>query len=429
MGAGRDPMPGLSSPSLRQLLLLRVAALGGLLAGAVANRLALGAPLPVLPTAVVIAAVAAITALAWWRHRPEGAAGQRMVVGQLLVDVVALTLLLWLTGGSSNPFAPLYLLPVTVAAAALRPLQTWLVAGAAAAGYTALMFLPQGGHPLPHGDHRFAGHLWGMWFGFLLAAGLVALFVARIGRALRARDQALAEARERALEAGRLLALGTLAAGTAHELGTPLATMAVLAGELRDELGADASVARRLDLLRSQIDRCKETLARMATHAGEAPAGGGRALPLPQYLDEVLDEWRRLRPQARVSIQLDGAGSPLVVADRTLTQAIVNVLNNAADASGADDALVEVRARWDAGALDLAVRDHGPGLSPALAGQIGNAFVSTKEPGRGMGLGLYLARLTLARLGGEIELQNAPGDGALARIRLPLARLAAVRPA
>lgn len=415
------PSPEVARLCLQPLLALRVVAFGILLFVIVATDLAIDAPLPLAPLAAVILAVAGLTLWGWRAARERVITGRTLLV-QLLADVCALAVLVWLTGGASNPFVSLLLLPVTVAAAALSTGATWVVTGAAVAAYTALMLLPDGGHAHP-GDTRFTLHLWGMWLGFVVSAGLVACFVARIGATLRARERALADARARALEADRALALGTLAAGTAHELGTPLATIAVLATELAEE-SADADQRRRLAILREQVERCKQTLARMTANAGQAQADTGRRVALDEFLEEVIAECRRLRPdvQLRVDRHADGPAPP-VVADRTLVQAVVNVLANAADASPEH---VELHARWNAERLRIDVRDRGPGLAPALRGHAGEPFVTTKAPGRGLGLGLYLARAALARIGGSLELRDAPDRGVFAHIELPLAPLAAI---
>jgi two-component system sensor histidine kinase RegB len=272
-----------------------------------------------------------------------------------------------------------------------------------------------------HAAGAFELHIWGMWYGFLLSAVLVALFVARIGTTLRAHDRALAEAREQAVRNEQWLALGTLAAGTAHELGTPLSTMAVISADLADELRDDPDLVEPLGVLRSQVDRCKGILSRMAMDAGELRADAGRRIALDDYLAALLAEWRAVRPSARVSAEWHGTDpAPQIVADRALTQAIHNILHNAADAS---PEAVEVQASWDATALNIEVYDHGAGLAQASENRIGAPLVSGKGDSGGLGLGLLLARTVLERLGGRVELSPRQPAGVRARITLPLASL------
>ena len=315
---------------------------------------------------------------------------------------------------------------MTIATATLPPRLSWWVAGTAASCYTLLMFVPMPAAMAHHGGDAFAFHIWGMWYGFLLSAVLVTLFVARIGATLRDHGQALAEAGERAVRDEQCLALGTLAAGTAHELGTPLSTMAVIAADLADEWQDTPDLAERLGVLRSQVERCKGILGRMAMDAGDLRADAGRRMALDAYLGELLDDWQALRPRVQVQAACSGPSpAPQIVAERALTQAIQNILNNAADAS---PQAVAVTAIWDATHLDVEVQDQGAGLAPSLAGRIGEPLGSASTGQGGLGLGLYLARTVLERLGGRVDLSPGQPSGVRAHIRLPLAPILAPIP-
>ena len=295
------------------------------------------------------------------------------------MDLVTLTASLGIAGGSSNPLVSLLLLPVTIATATLPPRLSWWVAGTAASCYTLLMFVPMPAAMAHHGGDAFAFHIWGMWYGFLLSAVLVTLFVARIGGTLRDHDQALAEARERAVRDERCLALGTLAAGTAHELGTPLPTMAVIAADLADEWQDTPDLAERLGVLRSQVERCKGILGRMAMDAGDLRADAGRRMALDAFLGELLEDWQALRPGVQVKAGWSRPSpAPQIVAERALTQAIQNILNNAADAS---PQAVAVTATWDATHLDIEVQDQGPGWSRPWRGASASLW-ARPGPGR-----------------------------------------------
>ena len=305
--------------------------------------------------------------------------------------MLALSVLIYYTGGPVNPFISLFLLPIVFAAATLPLRTTSVVALMAGGSYTALMFFyqPLSSHQQHLSSHQqhlhgMGLHLWGMWYGFLISAGCVALFVARIARSLRQRDRDLAAAREQALEAERAIALGTLAAGTAHELGTPLATIAILAKDLETDLRGQADQHAAVVTLRAQVARCKESLARLAADAGALPADSGHSLDAERFLRSLLEEWQRSRLPVSLDARIEGSGvPPQIVADRTLHQALFNVLNNAADASGAR---VEVTAGWTADLLWLQVRDDGPGVAETVRERIGREVVSTKGE-RGMGLG------------------------------------------
>ncbi len=405
----------LTSLCLRYLLLLRTFAMGVQIAALIAAHMFLHAPLPWPPIIGVMLLLAAVTLFSWRGVAARRPVPEAEVLCQLFLDIGALTALLYFTGGSWNPFVSLFLLPVTVAAATLRPAYTWLLVACAAACYTALMFLHQHTLHWVHEDDHYSPHLWGMWFGFLLSAVVVAYFVARIGATLRAHDRELAEARQ-------WLALGSLAAGTCHELGTPLSTMAVLAKDLQRERQGDPGLVDGLRVLRGQIDRCKDILSRMSAQSGQAQALGGGRVDVDRYLAQLVDEWRILRPDPEVSVQLRGPQPPpCIIADRTLSQAIMNVLHNAADAS---PGRVEIEGRWDESELKVLIRDEGGGLPPGIAARVGRAFVTTKP--HGLGMGLPLAHLALKRLGGRLVLrERAAGRGVVAEISLPLKTLLA----
>ena len=381
-------------------------------------------PFPFTSVGIVLIALGLFTFTSWKWTNDGKTISDKFVFIQLLVDIFALSALLYLTGGSSNPFVSLFMLPVTFAAAMLRPAYIWIVAGTAIACYTFLMYFFQPMMIWMHHGHGFTLHVWGMWAAFLLSAGLVAYFVSRIGNTLKARDQLLANAREHALESEKLVALGTLAAGTAHELGTPLATIAILSKELeKATIDENPRVSKKMGLLRSQVSRCKEILSRMAASTGQSRADSGKPVSVDQYLEDMLEEWLETRPEVAVESNFSGTQpAPEIIADRTITQAILNILNNAADASSEQ---IKIDAQWDSENLTIQVHDKGEGLPAGLEDKLGKEpFVSTKSPEKGLGLGLYLAKTTLARLGGNIHLENRnDGSGVTAKITLPLREL------
>ena len=410
--------------NLRRLLLLRSVAIGGWLVAVIMGSYGLDTVEFLLPVGIVIAVWSAFNMASWRRLGAARDVTHGEFFTQLLVDVAALTVLLYFTGGSTNPFTMLYLLPLTVAAAVLSGRYTWRLAVVTVVCYTLLLFYYV---PLPlmvnAGREEFGLHVLGMWSGFMLSAGLIAYFVVKMGATLRERDRILAEAREKALRDERLVALGTLAAGAAHELGTPLGTMAVLTKELEHEYGDAIDLADRLRTLRDQIDRCKNVLSVLSASAGQVRAESGQRLPLDQYLERIVAEWRSIRPTAALECLWEGTEpAPHIVAERTLTQAITNVLNNAADASPHS---VRVAARWDAVQWVIEIHDRGEGLSDAASAHAGKSIFTTKQEGQGLGLGLFLAHSTITRFGGSVHLFNRDGGGACTRIILPLTKLSA----
>jgi two-component system sensor histidine kinase RegB len=377
--------------------------------------------LPVFPMLSVICLLVLVNGWTWWRAHGGATIVDMEFFGQLSIDILGLAAVLYLSGGATNPFAWLFLLPLMIAAAVLPAYMVWALTILAIACYSLLMFyfVPFG---IVHAyqDHYFIQHIFGMWFGFIMSALLVALFVARMATTLRHRDQLLARAREQYLRDEQLVALGTLATGAAHELGTPLATMAVLVGEL-ERTDFDDSIRRKLKILSDQILRCKKALSVISASAGEVQAEGGGLAPVTMFLDRVVKEWQNQRLDGRIRVQtMPGPAGAHILDEYTLKQALINLLNNAADASPEN---VMLEAAWDERVLTVGIFDRGPGLYSKVASRIAAPITSNKE--YGMGLGLFLTHATIQRLGGEIDLLRREGGGICTRIRFPLANLSA----
>ena len=422
-----------STKNLKRLLVLRNIEILGQILAVLGVRYGLDTHLPLAPMLAVTAFLAAANALTWWRLRQAWPVADAEFFAQLLADVLALTALLFFSGGSTNPFVSLYLLPLTIAAAVLPARYTWATAVLTVACYTLLLFvyiplpLPgeicsteATGHMHLGGEDDFGRHVLGMWFNFVLSAGLISFFVVKMAGSIRERDRQLAEAREQSLRDERIVALGTLAAGAAHELGTPLATMAVITRELQHEHTGDPELSGSLDLLRAQVESCKRILSNMLASAGQARVEHAGRQTADGFLAGLLDSWQLMRPEVVVSADWQSPRpAPEIVADETLAQAVMNLLNNAADAS---PQAVEIAARWDDKALTLEIRDRGPGLTPEVAARAGEAFFTTKG-GEGFGLGLFLTNATIERFGGKVQMFNREGGGACVQVILPLAYL------
>lgn len=411
-----------SATNLRRLLLLRVLMVTGQLVTFAVVYFALHMDLPYAALLSVTTLYAIALALTWYRLRLPWPVSEAELFAQLLLDVIVLTMLLYLSGGSTNPFVMLYLLPLSLTAAALPGRFTWAMLGATTLCYTLLLIVYR---PLPdlHAEHSdaFTLHIVGMWLGFLLGAAIIAFFAVKMADTLRERDRLRAAMREQELRHERVLALGTLATGAAHELGTPLSTMAVLANELEGDEAQSVDAKNKLSILRAQIARCKEILGTLSTSAGTTRAEGGAGCQLDEYLRELTGRLEGLRPGVKISLSTEGAlPAPRLVIDHTLSQAILNVLNNAADASPED---IEVDVHWDEQRLEILICDRGPGVEPTFAATVGQDVVPPRDSTQGMGLGLFLAHTTVERLGGTIRLYNREGGGACTQLWLPLAPL------
>jgi two-component system sensor histidine kinase RegB len=402
-----------------RLFMLRNAEIMLIGLGIAATLLIFRVSLPLRPLLVIVALLVALNVYTLVRLRTGRLFSDAELFVQMLLDVVGLTGIFFHTGGASNPFIWFYLLPLMIAATILPRRYTWIMAGITVLCYSALFFIdtPINSEHARH-DSGFQTHVLGMWLGFVMSAGFVAVIIVGMAHSLRERDRRLAEAREQALQNERLVALGTLAAGTAHELGTPLGTMAILAAELANEYAGSEStdLKKKLDILNQQIGRCKEALSTLSDAAGADRAESGHPMPAAAYLREVIAEWQTQRPDADLLTDIQ---SPMpacdIIAERTLTQALINILDNAADAS---PGRVSLHASCNTHVLTVEIADRGPGLSDEIHDQLGRHPVTTKR--EGLGVGLYLAHATIQRLGGTLTIGNREHGGTLLTITLPL---------
>lgn len=412
------PLP-LSTPNrnLVRLTFVRGITWTGFLAAIIFGIEILGFQLSVTPVIGVIVAMGLINVASWWRlGRPRSVTDLEYLL-HLLADVAGLSLLFYYTGGATNPFISYYLVPVTIAAATLPWRHAWTIASAALASYTFLMLFYE---PVPQLSHAVVGpgislHVLGMWLNFGLSASLVTFFIYKMAHALRRRDLALSRTREAALRNEQVLAVATQAAGTAHELGTPLSTMAVLLAEMRRDAIDQPTLTDDIDLLRQQVDTCKARLQQLVANADRRRLAEPDSRPAVGWLEQVIQRWLVLRPDVTHQVEILGKrGTPILAVDATLEQALMNLLNNAADANP-DNIVISLD--WNADEVIIDIRDHGPGVAMSIADQLGDTFVSTKS--KGMGIGLFLTHATINRFGGGVSLYNHEEGGTLTEVKLP----------
>jgi two-component system sensor histidine kinase RegB len=401
----------------RRAVILRWWLLTAIMIAVSAAPTLLGIALPRAPMFAVVVLMAGFNGYVQWRARSdEQGVGASELFGQLCVDLVALTILLYLSGGAANPLISFLLVPVAVAALSLPGMLTALTALLAVALYSLLMwqFLP-----LSVGDAERAArlHLAGMWLTFVVSATMIAWFVARMTSSIRERDRRLAAARDQALRDERVVALGALAAGAAHELGTPLATIAVVVGELERDANLGADARNDLALVREQIGRCKGIVSSLAARAGTLRPEQLRVQDAGAWLRDVRRRWQAVRPRTNSRLTLEGDGGvPLIMTEPTLEQAVTNLLNNAADAS---DAKIDIKVVWDATKVRITIEDGGPGFPADVLHLAGREPLPARKGGAG--IGLLLAFSAVERLGGHILLDNMPEGGGRADIELPIA--------
>lgn len=414
--------------NFRWLLRLRWGAALGQLLLVLAVQAWLGLRLPVVALLLVIGAELLSNAVLsrWARGSPrllstqEGAENTIALV--MAADFVLLTVLFALSGGPNNPFSVLYLVEVTLAAVMLAPRRTWALMAFALGCFGTLFATPRfawlAAHGLSH-EQMMDLHIRGMWVAFGVAAAFIVVFVQRVTRALSERDAELASARQKAARRERLASLATLAAGAAHELSTPLSTIAVVAHELERQLAEAPEAAADARLIREEVKRCRDTLARMATDAGAPSGEGGSQEPLSCLVDEALAGLAG-REQVRVEAYGNLARRVPLLPLRALGRSAQALVRNALQASPAGTEVL-LRVEATAGVLRLEVRDRGQGIPAEVLSRVGEPFFTTREPGAGMGLGVFLARSLSEQLGGSFSLTSELGGGTRAVVQVPLA--------
>ncbi len=391
---------------------------------------------------LVIISICSVNLYTIMRLQTDEPVSELEIFSQLSVDVFALTALLYLTGGASNPIIWVFLLPLILTAIMLPQEYAWNMVILTCCMYTILIGynipLPSIEPQIPdpnllsretqvyihemREEQYFNLHIFGMWMGFVLSAGLVAYFVVELSKSLRERERNLADARENALRDERVISLGTLAASAAHDMGTPLGTMAILVNEVQLEYPKQrfADLHEKMQIMNQQINRCKEAISVLSASAGEMRAESGQVMSLIQYIDEVLNQWRAYNTTSKLNLYIEPAAVEVnakIIADRTLTHSIINILNNAAEVSPPDRG-IDFTVDWNQSMVNFKIRDYGPGFPEEIVKLAGKQLVISSK--QGLGVGLFLTYSTINRLGGKIDFINIKSGGACVDITLPL---------
>lgn len=382
---------------------------------------AYGIELPLKHLLTVLACLVAfnVASQLHWRSHREVTNGELFFA--LLVDVSMLTFVLYLSGGATNPFAFLYLLQVTLAALLLEAWSTWTIFAVTATCFASLaLFGVPLSFPPDHELGLFSPYVQGMLICFALNAALLVIFITRISFNLRKRDARLANLRQRAAEEEHIVRMGLLASGAAHELGTPLATLAVILGDWArlPSFTSDPELLQEVDEMQTQIQRCKAIVSGILLSAGETRGESSEKTTIRTFMDELVEEWRNTRP-ATAFVYDNRFGHDLVmVSDSALKQTICNVLDNALEASPH----LKLEVARDTDMLIVTVTDHGPGFNATMLANFGKPYQSSKgRPGRG--LGLFLAVNVARTLGGSLTARNRAGGGAVVTLSLPLSAI------
>lgn len=339
---------------------------------------------------------------------------------QLLIDLACLSAVFYFSGGANNPFVSYFLVPICIAAATLDGRYTLSITTLSVVSYSVLLFFNT---PLPalaphqhHGDNTVNLHVLGMWLNFFISAGLITYFVVKMARDLRLQEVRLNRWREDQLRDEQVMAVATLAAGTAHELGTPLSSIKLLLNELRDEYQGNTSLQKDLTLLQDQIAHCSTILRNLIATAEQTKDGQAVKEVVASYCKTLLEKWQLMRPDVVAHINMASDNTAIECQFHpTIAQAILNLLNNAADASPTH---IHIDIHWDTQQLYWTITDEGPGIHEDIQARLGKTFVSTKN--KGMGIGSLLTQATINRYGGEVRLYNRAEQGAITELALPL---------
>jgi two-component system, sensor histidine kinase RegB len=351
------------------------------------------------------------------RHRPR----QAWLAAVMGLDVLLFSGLLYLTGGPLNPFSFLYLIPIALASITVRPGWTWALVMLSLA-CSAFLFAAH--RPLSLGDHarHMSLHLRGMWVAFGVAASFIVYFLLRVRRALERHERELDAARAAAQRQEKLASLATLAAGAAHELLTPLSTIAVIAGDLQRDLAQPGTSGRAVEdarLVRAEVDRCRAIIERMRADAGDTAGEGFTSVPVATLVHSAVGGVAGSRIAVRPEIAAAVVDRLLTIPPRAVGQALTALIENAQQASPPGDDVVLLVAPAD-GHIRFEIRDRGAGMPADVLARVGEPFFTTKPAGKGMGLGVFLARAVADRLGGAVTITSAPGTGTSVVFALPL---------
>jgi len=403
---------------LRTLVLIRWVAVAGQGIAILVVHVGLGFPLPLTPAFLAVLVSALLNVALSARYPPAKRLSDRESALSFAYDILQLALLMFLTGGLGNPFSLLMLVPVTISATILSLGSTFWLAGLALVCLSALALFHL---PLPwkgNGLTLDPTYVLGLWSALSLGMVFLSAYAWRVAQESRRMMDALAETQMALAREQRLSALGSLAAAAAHELGTPLSTIAVVAKEIGRELPRDSSLSDDIELLSSQATRCREILKRLSAAPGEGGETPFDQLPLGALVEAAAAPHRR--GEVAIEIAVPEGVQPVVARRPELIQGLLNLIENAVDFARRQVRLV---VKWDETQISIEVVDDGPGFPPGIFGLLGEPYVSSRRDSEGMGLGVFIARTLLERTGADLTFSNLRDGGARVALKWPRAAL------
>jgi two-component system, sensor histidine kinase RegB len=401
---------------LQTLLLIRWIALAGQAVAIVVVKFGLGFDMAFVPALLVVAVSVGLNTILTVRYAPTTRLSDLQAALYLAYDTLQLAILLYLTGGIENPFAMLMLVPVTVSATVLSLRSTVLLGALALA---CLSIVTVNHQPLPwQGDGLVLPDLYvaGIWVALVLGMAFISVYAWRVAAEARRMSDALAATQMALAREQQLSSLGGLAAAAAHELGTPLSTITLVAREMRREVEDGAALADDMDLLLRETERCREILAELSRdprREGDAPF---EQLALPALVDSIAAPLRAATPVEIAEHIAPGLAMPIVRTSPEIRHGLGNVIENATDFAATR---VGIAITVSANEVALVIADDGPGFAHTVLGDLGEPYVSTRRDEGGMGLGLFIAKTLLERTGAQVSFHNAASGGAEVVIRWP----------
>lgn len=417
-----------SSVRLRTLISVRSLGIIGQLVAVVIVFFGLKYQMPITQCVAVIGVAIAFNVILFLRYPNVHMLSEREAAGHLAFDMCQLTAMLALTGGIENPFTLLYLAPIVISATNLSLSSTLALAFLAFSSISLIAFFHW---PLPWDPQEPFSlpplYVAGNWISLNLGIGFCLIYASRTSEESRRMQAALAAAQAALSREQRLSDLGALAAAAAHELGTPLGTIAVVARELERDIPTGNPWLEDVRLLRSQAERCREILSRLSQQDTEEDTIAQR-LPLAALIDEIAEPHRGFGIDINVRTKTSGALS--VARKPEVVHGLGNLIENAVDFAKTK---VDVEIGWTDEEVELSIIDDGTGFDAEILGRLGEPYV-TSRPGTeiaqqsgnahadghaGLGLGFFIAKTLIERAGGKLSFGNRPGAGAVVRVRLP----------
>jgi len=411
--------------NLLQLIWLRLIAIIGQVVTILIVHYFLKISLPLTEMFLVLMFLGIVNFISFYRHKSEKNISDKSLFIELICDVLVLTAQLYLSGGISNPFISLFLLQVIIAAILLKRIYAWLIAVITIFSYISLNFTYRHIHALHNheaGD-LFNMHLHGMLISYIIAAVLLLIFVTKIIKNLKDRDENIYLLKQKSLEEEKVVRMGLLATGAAHELSTPLSTISVILNDWKEMDFVNSQKEFQKELMQdivtmeSQLNRCKKILSDILLSSGKARLEQAEMKLAKEAFDLIIEEWKSTRNPQNLLYNFRGEDAKKIILDDTLIQGFYNIFDNALEES---PNLVLIDVVVTKNEINLNVEDCGKGFDKKILQEIGKANITTKNSN---GLGLFLAISSLRRFDGTLQIKNLAEKGAKVEIKIPLKNL------